>query len=251
MNSEQKEALLAKLRREQNKDKERNSDGGTKISYFKIKGGEVIPVRFLPSGDDGEPWVEKPSHWGMSSNGRENIICRKYFNKACHVCDMISLLDKEDEDDMVAYDKFKGKNRYLIQLWNYDTEERMIWEAPITVYRQIRSYLINTHYGFDIFSLEDGFDFEIERTGNGMFDTEYDVKNIPGVKGPISDDEDVVEEIRESLLPLHSFYKDWEYPDEVVDDFMSGEKSPKEWRMTEMSENDTTTQKSNGKKSKK
>lgn len=157
--------LLAKYK------KIKASGGGG--NYLRLEDG-VNRVRIVPfhNEETGKPqlFVEAFSHF--ISKGSET--CLKSVNESCPICNYVKELDAEKtkESKKLARELYQRKRFYFNVL--HDGELKVL-ECGNTIAEGLLSFVADEEYGVAVFDLEDGYDFKIEKSGQGL-KTEYLVK---------------------------------------------------------------------------
>lgn len=181
-------SLLEKINRERAKLQRGNANRPEKIS------SEKNLIRILPSWD-GTVEGDFHQYWGQhfikdtAGNLKAVYICTQtVFDEPCEVCNMIAqgAAATADEEILKALKEARSSNRVLVNALylkggknDNPTTQPVVLELAPTVFDMIlaaaQAYM---EEDVNVFSLEEGVNFIVERTGTG-FNTEYKVTPAP------------------------------------------------------------------------
>lgn len=131
---------------------EQSSEPSQKIPYVRLKGGESIRVRLLDK--------DFPSYYNHNDYEKRipsHLCTAPRAGMSCKSCDA----------------GIKRSIKYLVPLFNVDTQEVMLWDASKKHIQGLYA-LIDT-YGDEVTSEV----FQLKRTGNGAQDTTYSFIPLP------------------------------------------------------------------------
>jgi hypothetical protein len=151
-------------------------------------------VRILPCWD-GDPDAQFHQYWGQhfikdnSGAIKAVYICtQQNFGEPCGVCEAIAqgAAMTSDEDTLKVLKDARASNRVLVNALylkggKHDAPETtpVVLDLPPSVFDAILSVYQTYHdEGINVFDLEAGYNFLIEKTGTGM-NTEYKVSPMP------------------------------------------------------------------------
>jgi len=133
--------------------------GGNK-NFWKPQDGTQI-VRILPT-PDGDPFKSFHFHYGV---GQEGFLCPKSnFGEICPVCDFVSNLYKQKDEESIEMAKKLGKKQRFfspVLVRGEEKEGPRVWGYSKTVYEKLIQTVLNPEYG-DITDLEKGVDITVE-----------------------------------------------------------------------------------------
>lgn len=150
---------------------------GGEGKWWKPKLGKNT-IRVLPEGDYPEFYYHSILHYGFKDEeGGRAYPCLSAFNKPCPVCKLISKISMEQDPDVQAVaSRLKPRHSFLMNIIDRSNPDKgvLVYSAPKGVMNEIITYLTDTEYG-DITNVEEGYDFKIDRTGEGL-QTRYSVR---------------------------------------------------------------------------
>ena len=116
----------------------------------------------------------------------------------CPICKMTRSLYNAKTDDAVALaKKITGRTRYVVRLIIRDDAEHanepVFYELPFSIYEKIKNAILSKEWG-SLFGPLDGRDFDIIKSGEGMY-TNYDSSSFKPMTSKISDDNQKIVEI--------------------------------------------------------
>lgn len=164
-------------------------------------------VRILPpikSNGEKLPFFEHKVHW-INSQPYECLnqtVVDKDGNlhnaSECPVCKMARSLYNTKTDDAIALaKKISGKTRYVVRLIVRDDPEHatepVFYELPFSIYEKIKNAILSKEWG-SLFGPLDGRDFDIIKSGEGMY-TNYDASSFKPMTSKIADDNQKIVEI--------------------------------------------------------
>lgn len=164
-------------------------------------------VRILPpikSNGEKLPFFEHKVHW-INSQPYECLnqtVVDKDGNlhnaTECPICKMARSLYNAKTDDAVALaKKISGKTRYVVRILVRDDPEYattpVFYELPFSIHEKIKNAILSKEWG-SLFGPLDGRDFDIVKTGEGMY-TNYDASSFKPVTSKIADDNQKIVEI--------------------------------------------------------
>jgi len=127
-----------------------------------------------------EFWKEGGMHFNLGSNN-DYALCPQACNgDPCPVCEMVDAMFKSgDKAEVKAAKRMKVKMKYWMNIIDRADPARgpQVYGAPITVFKEILSYVADPDYG-DITDPKSGRDIVLEKTGASL-DTEYNVRARP------------------------------------------------------------------------
>lgn len=164
-------------------------------------------IRILPpikSNGEKLPFFEHKVHW-INSQPYECInqsIVDKDGNMhnacECPVCKMTrALYNAKTTEASALAKKIAGKTRYVVRILVRDDPEYattpVFYELPFSIYEKIKNAILSKEWG-SLFGPLDGRDFDIVKTGEGMY-TNYDASSFKPVTSKIVDDNQKIVEI--------------------------------------------------------
>lgn len=164
-------------------------------------------VRILPpikANGEKLPFFEHRVHWvngqpyeclnqtTVDKDGAMHTACE------CPLCKMARTLYNTKTDDAVDLaKKISGKTRYVVRLIVRDDPEHatepVFYELPFSIYEKIKNAILSKEWG-SLFGPLDGRDFDIIKTGEGMY-TNYDSSSFKPMTSKIADDNQKIVEI--------------------------------------------------------
>lgn len=150
------------------------------------------------------PWFEHKVHWInaqpyeclnqtiVDKDGSLHNACE------CPVCKMARALYNSKTDDAIALaKKITGKTRYVVRIIVRDDPEYattpVFYELPFGIYEKVKNAIISKEWG-SLFGPLDGRDFDVIKTGEGMY-TNYDSSSFKPITSKIADDNQKIVEI--------------------------------------------------------
>lgn len=178
-----------------------------KKSVFWRPTKQKTTVRILPpikANGEKLPWFEHRVHWinsqpyeclnqmAVDKDGNAHTPCE------CPACKMARTLYNTKTDDAVALaKKISGKTRYVVRLIIRDDAEHantpVFYELPFSIYEKIKNAILSKEWG-SLFGPLDGRDFDIIKTGEGMY-TNYDSSSFKPMTSAIADSNQKIVEI--------------------------------------------------------
>ena len=108
-----------------------------------------------------------------------------------------SLYNTKTDDAVALAKKISGKTRYVVRLIIRDDPEHatdpVFYELPFSVYDKIKNAILSKEWG-SLFGPLDGRDFDIIKSGEGMY-TNYDASSFKPMTSKIADDNQKIVEI--------------------------------------------------------
>lgn len=151
-------------------------------------------IRILPSwtgNDEGKLWQDWGQHFIKDQSGQLKavyICTQTCFDEACPVCEAIAqgAAMNSDEDTLRVLKDSRSSTRVLVNALylkggKHDNPETtpVVLDLPPTVFDMIlAAYKAYNEEGVNVFDLNEGVNFIIEKTGTGM-NTEYKVTPAP------------------------------------------------------------------------
>lgn len=170
-----------------------------KKSVFWRPTKQKTTVRILPpikANGEKLPWFEHRVHWinsqpyeclnqmAVDKDGVAHTPCE------CPICKMTRSLYNAKTDDATALAKrISGKTRYVVRIIVRDdvehANEPVFYELPFSIYEKIKNAILSKEWG-SLFGPLDGRDFDIIKTGEGMY-TNYDASSFKPMTSAIAD----------------------------------------------------------------
>ena len=164
-------------------------------------------VRILPpikANGEKLPFFEHRVHWlnGQPYECLNQTTVDKDGNMhtatECPLCKMARTLYNTKTDDAVDLaKKISGKTRYVVRLIIRDDAEHatdpVFYELPFSIYEKIKNAILSKEWG-SLFGPLDGRDFDIIKTGEGMY-TNYDASSFKPMTSKIADDNQKIVDI--------------------------------------------------------
>lgn len=164
-------------------------------------------VRILPpikANGEKLPFFEHRVHWinGQPYECLNQTVVDKDGNMhtatECPLCKMAKTLYNTKTDDAVDLaKKISGKTRYVVRLIIRDDPEHsdnpVFYELPFSIYEKIKNAILSKEWG-SLFGPLDGRDFDIIKTGEGMY-TNYDASSFKPMTSKIADDNQKIVDI--------------------------------------------------------
>lgn len=192
-----------------------NSKGANSAGpkFWKIPDGESV-IRVLPA-KDGDPFKEFHFHYNV---GKENgFLCpKKNFGEKCAVCDFVSKLYKEGDDESRAMAKnFSSRQRFVtpIIVRGEEKEGTKLWSYSKKVYENLLQLVLNPDYG-DIADEKEGIDLVITygKAAGMLFPT---TSVTPRRKSsPLTTDRELLDELLETSVDFTTLFER-KTPDQV------------------------------------
>lgn len=178
-----------------------------KKSVFWRPTKQKTTIRILPpikANGEKLPWFEHKVHWinaqpyeclnqtVTDKDGALHNACE------CPVCKMARALYNSKTDDAIALaKKITGKTRYVVRIIVRDDPEYattpVFYELPFGIYEKVKNAIISKEWG-SLFGPLDGRDFDVIKTGEGMY-TNYDSSSFKPITSKIADDNQKIIEI--------------------------------------------------------
>lgn len=164
-------------------------------------------VRILPpikANGEKLPFFEHRVHWVNSQpyeclnqsvvdkDGNLHTACE------CPICKMTRALYNTKTDDAVALAKrITGRTRYVVRILVRDDPEYattpVFYELPFSIYEKIKNAILSKEWG-SLFGPLDGRDFDIVKSGEGMY-TNYDSSSFKPMTSKIAEDNQKIVEV--------------------------------------------------------
>jgi hypothetical protein len=157
--------------RERERHENRKRNGGSTQFWAPKDGRSIIrPFSFVDENGDELVFVEQAQHWGLGEDGRENIRC---MGDDCAICCLQDTLSEKNWNKVRVRRKFLCN--VIVREGGEDGEDvHRVARLPVTVYDALCEYLFDEMADEDPLNTEDGRDFRISRTGEGL-KTKYKV----------------------------------------------------------------------------
>lgn len=169
-----------RVENEHNKDRKQGvKEEGTKVPFHYLKKGKTI-LRVLPS-PDGVWFKEYLEHTLNMAGKTVNFTCPRPYGQVCPLCDKGESLSEAGD---ASYRDFQPKYKYLFNVIVLSDPSGVTAAAGVKVLKagvMIKKKLISLDRAFEegygnITGIADGFTLAIEREGETMKDTRYDIK---------------------------------------------------------------------------
>lgn len=158
--------------------------------------------------------------------GDHSVISPATFDEPCPIMDKYKeLKDSSDEDDKKLAKKMVPSRRYVLAALvykdekgkqiDYDQKPRLVM-VPASVYQDIIELYLDEDEAGDMTDIKNGYDIKIDRSGSGVFDTSYSVRNCK----PTKVDKDLLKPVELSDL-VKAQVKSYEELEEELNKFLN------------------------------
>ena len=171
-----------KIENEYNKDrKQAIKDEGTKVPFYYLKKGKTI-LRVLPPYSAEGVWFKEFYEHKLPLGGKTaGFTCLRQYGQGCVICDKGEELSEKGDS---ACKEFQPKRSYLFNVVVLSDNSGItakdgvkVLKAGVTIKKEMVDLdrAFSEGYG-NITSITEGFTLSVERTGDTMKDTRYNVK---------------------------------------------------------------------------
>ena len=200
---------------------EKSKNGGSQ--FWKPREYGKYTVRFLPQqGEDSIFYKETKKH----KIGDQYLYCPRVEGDSCPICKKYKALwEKNTTTSQALAKEIKPRFQYLYNIilkdengkQPEDPKKVLIYESGKKLYEKLMSYFFDPDFG-DLTDAKSGFNFVIEKSEGDMGFPSYDNSRPKRNPSPISDDEEVIEEILSKVINLDSqvTYKSYEELEKIL-----------------------------------